>query len=102
MKKHPLIKGLALGAALGAAAALFMHAKDGKKKTRELQRAAMDVRDRVVEHAKRVGEVTKAGYESIVGTTLEEYREAKHLSKAELAELRDELMANWSRLKKML
>lgn len=102
MAKHPFIKGLAAGAVLGAIAAMFMHTEDNKKSTRELQRMAMEIRDRVIDHAKHVGEVTKAAYEHIVDTAMEESRDAKVLSKKELGELRDELMANWKKMKMML
>lgn len=102
MAKHPFIKGLAAGAVLGAIAAMFMHTDDKKKSTRELQRMAMEIRDRVIDHAKHVGEVTKDAYEHIVDTSMAEYRGAKLLSAQELDELRDELMVNWKKMKKIL
>ncbi len=85
------IKGLAAGAVVGAVAALYstMHGKD--KKAKEFRKTADAVTKKVAAHAKNLGKLTKSAYNTIVDTTLGEYKGVKALSQEELDELRDEL-----------
>lgn len=97
--KKGFVKGLAAGAVLGAMASLMMSMKGTAKKREELSNAAHDVKDRVMRHAKKLGKITKSSYDTIVDTTVAEYRGAKALSEEELDELRDELMQSWDDVK---
>lgn len=96
MGKKGFVKGLAAGAVLGAVASLAMSMKAPDEKKRELQKAAHDVKDRVMAHAKKLGKLSKSSYDKIVDTTMAEYRGMKALTEDELMELRAELKGSWS------
>ena len=98
------IKGLAAGAVLGAAAslAMSMQKKERTEKGRALKKAANEVKDRVVTHAKKLGKLSKSAYDKIVDTTVAEYRGVKSLTDAELDELKKELKKSWSSVQKLV
>ena len=93
--KKSFVKGLAAGAVLGAVAALMSTMKEKDKKTQELHRTAMRIKDKVAAHAKKLGKLSKAAYGKIVETTVAEYRGVKALTEDELKELKNELNASW-------
>ncbi|MEY4744216.1 MAG: hypothetical protein RL272_161 [Candidatus Parcubacteria bacterium] len=96
------VKGLAAGAVLGAVAAMMHTVQDKDKKAKEIEKAAMRIKDKVAAHAKKLGKLTKAAYGKIVETTVAEYRGVKALSEDELSELRKELKAGWSDVRQMV
>lgn len=100
--KKSFVKGLAAGAVLGAVAALLHGVQEKGKKTEDLERAAMRIKDKVASHAKKLGKLTKAAYGTIVDTTVAEYRGVKALSESELKELKAELKAGWTDVQAML
>lgn len=100
--KKSFVKGLAAGAVLGAVASLMMSMKEPDKKKRELQKAAHDVKDKVMAHAKKLGKLTKGSYDKIVDTTIAEYRGMRALTDDELAELRTELKSSWGDVQRIL
>lgn len=93
--KKSFVKGLAAGAVLGAVAALMSTMKEKDKKTQELHRTAMRIKDKVAAHAKKLGKLSKAAYGKIVETTVAEYRGVMALTEDELKELKNELNASW-------
>ncbi len=102
VQPNVFIKGLAAGAVLGAVAALMPTGQDKDKKAKEIEKAAMRIKDKVAAHAKKLGKLTKTAYGKIVETTVAEYRGVKALSEDELAELREELKAGWTDVREML
>ena len=100
--KKMVVKGLALGAVLGAVAALIHEMKDRNISTKEVTNAAQRIKNKVSDHAKKLGELTKEAYGSIVDTTIAEYRGVKALTEDELKELGKELKGSWKEVQAML
>ncbi|HTK04756.1 MAG TPA: hypothetical protein VL500_04175 [Candidatus Eisenbacteria bacterium] len=100
--KKSFVKGLAAGAVLGAVAAMLHSIKDKDKAAKDLKKTAARISDKVANHAKRLGKLSKAAYEKIVDTTVAEYRGVKALTEDELAELKHELKAGWGDVKEMI
>lgn len=100
--KKAFVKGLAAGAVLGAVAAMLSTIKDKDKAAKDIEKAAMRIKDKVAGHAKRLGKLSKSAYEKIVETTVAEYRGMKALSEDELSELKAELKDGWADVKQMV
>lgn len=100
--KKSFVKGLAAGAVLGAVAAMLHSMTDKDKKMHDLEKAAMRIKDKVASHAKKLGKLSKAAYETIVDTTVAEYRGVKALTEDELMELKKELKSSWGDVKTMI
>jgi gas vesicle protein len=98
--KKMLVKGLAAGAVLGAVAALI-HAMEDKDK-KAMAKKAMDIKDKVVKHAKTLGALSKDAYGKIVDTTVNEYRGMKALSEDELKEMARDLKGSWKDVAAMM
>lgn len=97
-----LVKGLALGAVLGAVAALMNEMKERDITAKNMTDAAQRIKDKVGKHAKKLGALTKDAYGSIVDTTVAEYRGMKALSEDELKELAKELKGSWKEVQAMM
>jgi hypothetical protein len=104
MGKVGFIKGLAAGAVLGAVASLLMgmEEKERDEKMSAIKKTAGEIKDRVADHAKKLGKLTKTAYDKIVETTVAEYRGVKALSETELSELKRDLKGSWSQIEKMI
>jgi len=100
--KKSFVKGLAAGAVLGAVAAMLHSIKDKDKAAQDLKKSASRISDKVANHAKRLGKLSKAAYDKVVDTTVAEYRGVKALTEDELDELKKELKAGWSDVKEMV
>ncbi|MEY4723028.1 MAG: hypothetical protein RLZZ324_541 [Candidatus Parcubacteria bacterium] len=101
--KKTIVKGLAAGAVLGAVAMLLSSMKkDGRLDTKQLGKTADRIKGKVAKHAMTIGKLTKSAYDSIVETTVAEYRGVKALSDGELSDLKDELKSGWMDVKKMV
>lgn len=92
--KKSLGKGLAL-ATLVAGAIALSHAMKKNRKARLLKSAALDAKEHVVAHAKKLGGVSKKSYAKIVDSVLAEYGKMKSFTKAEIAELSHDLKDSW-------
>jgi hypothetical protein len=97
MGKNGLIKLLAAGALVGAAAHLYKK-HDGAQKKAALAKVANNVGKKVGMHAKRVGKVTKSSFKSIVDSVVDEYQDTKDMTAGELKELKTELMNGWDKI----
>lgn len=93
---------MAAAAVLGAAASLYMKMKEDGKGAKALMRAASDVRKRLADHAASFGKMTRRAYDSIVETTLAEYKGVKALSAEELAQLKEDLKDGWDEMQKAM
>ncbi len=100
--KKLLVKGLALGAVLGAVAALINEMKDRDISAKEVTAAAERIKTKVGKHAKKLGSLTKEAYGSIVDTTVAEYRGVKALTEDELKDLAKELKGSWKEVQAMM
>lgn len=100
--KKLIVKGLALGAVLGAVAAMVHEMKDRNISTKEVTKAAMRIKDKVAKHAKKLGALTKEAYGSIVDTTVAEYRGVKALTEDELKDLSKELKGSWKEVQSLM
>ena len=100
--KKSFVKAFAAGAVLAAVAALIHEMKDRDIKAKGLAKPAMRIKDKVVKHAKKLGRLSKSSYDTIVDTTVAEYRGVKALSEDELKELKGELKAGWKDIREML
>lgn len=92
--KKALGKGIAI-ATLVAGAVALAHAMKKNKKARLLKAAAVDAKEHVVAHAKKLGGVSKKSYAKIVDSVLAEYGKMKSFTKAEIAELSNDLKDSW-------
>ncbi|OGL73941.1 hypothetical protein A3C96_02710 [Candidatus Uhrbacteria bacterium RIFCSPHIGHO2_02_FULL_60_10] len=104
MGKKGFIKGLAVGAVLGAVAAVIskMDSRERDKKAVAVKKTAAHIANRVATHAKTLGRLTKSAYHQIVDATVAEYRGTKALSEDELSSLKKELKEDWGKLEKIL
>jgi gas vesicle protein len=93
--KKSFIKGLAAGAVLGAVAVMLHAMQDKDDKAGEMADVAMRIKDKVAQHAKTLGALTKEAYGSIVDTTVAEYRGVKALGEDELKDVSKELKGSW-------
>ncbi len=87
-------KGLAV-ATLVAGAVALAHALKRNQKAKMLKLAADDAKEHVVAHAKNLGGVSKKSYAKIVDAVLAEYGNMKSFTRAELANLAQELKDGW-------
>jgi len=99
-----IVKGLAAGAVLAAVASLVVSMKDekNKKAAKELAGVAHGIKERVVRHAKKLGKLSKTAYNTIVDTTVAEYRDVKALSETDLTDLKKELKDSWGDVHQIL
>jgi hypothetical protein len=100
--KKMLVKGLALGAVLGAVAAMIHEMKDRDISSKEVTGAAERIKNKVSKHAMKLGKLTKEAYGSIVDTTVGEYRGVKALTEDELKDLSKELKGSWKEVQAMM
>lgn len=96
------VKGLAAGTVLAGVAVLLHEMKGRDMNAKEVEKAAMHIKNKVTKHAKKLGKLSKAAYGKIVETTVAEYRGVKALSEDELSELRRDLKAGWEDVRKMV
>lgn len=99
--KKALGKGIAL-ATLVAGAVALAHALKKNKKAKMLKAAAVDAKEHVVAHARKLGGVSKKSYARIVDSVLAEYGNMKALTKTEIAELSHDLKDGWDEVGKKL
>ena len=92
--KNTLGKGIAI-ATLVAGAVALAHAMKKNKKARLLKTAAMDAKEHVIAHAKKLGGVSKKSYAKIVDSVLAEYGKMKTFTKQEIADLSCDLKDSW-------
>ena len=92
--KKAIMKGVALATLVASAVALTQALKKNRK-SKVLKEAAMDAKENVLAHARKLGKVSKDSYGKVVDAVMAEYAAMKTLSKKELSELRDELKEGW-------
>lgn len=97
--KRSMIQGVAVVTLIAAVVAMA-HALKKNKKARMLKRAALDAKEHIVAHAKKLGGVSKASYARIVDAVMAEYANMKTLSKEEIAMLALELKDGWEQASK--
>ncbi len=97
MSKKALLKLLCAGAVVGAAAHLYKK-YDGAEKKATLAKITDKVGKKVSAHAKKVGEMTKSSFKSIVNEVMDEFNETKDMSRDEIKELKTELVNSWDEI----
>ena len=103
MKKKDAVKlleGALVGAALGAAAGLFLAPESGKKLRQDIKKKSSDFYKELVPKLKKAGKMGEAEYKTAVKEALAVYGKAKKLSAGETKELMNEAHAYWKQLKK--
>lgn len=100
MAKRHLVRGVAVVAALVAAAALVRSRLGKSKKAKAFQKAAEQIKDHVVAHAKELRRLSKSSYDRIVDATVAEYRSMKTFSKQELDALAREMKESWRQVER--
>ncbi len=105
MKKKDAVKlmeGALVGAALGAAAGLFLAPESGKELRKDLKKKSADFYKQLVPKLKKAGKMGEAEYKAAVKTALTAYGKAKKLSITEEKELMNQAHSYWAQLKKHL
>lgn len=81
--KYGLI-GFAIGAAVGALAALFLTTKTGEELRAEVKKVVLDLRDKVEERAKKIKNITQEKYREIVNNVVANYSKIKDFTEKEV------------------
>lgn len=92
--KKKLMKGVAVATLIAGAVALTQALKKNRK-SKILKEAAVDAKESVLAHARKLGKLSKGSYARIVDAVMDEYAAIKALSKSELSALSDELKDGW-------
>lgn len=93
------LKGAAIGAILGAAAAFLMAPKSGKEMREQIKKMVSDLSKKIHEEAEKAGSLTKESYDRIVDTLVEEYKKGKDMAEDVMNEVKEELKSKWEEVK---
>lgn len=94
--------GLAAGALLGIAAALFVNTKKGKQMTAEVEVKAKALQAKLMKKIQVAEELTKEKYTEVVDQIMDHYIETKEIAKTEIPVIRAFLMKKWSMIEKQI
>jgi len=78
------IIGFAIGAAVGAVAALLLTTKTGEELRTDIKRAVLEITAKVEEKADKIKNITKEKYAEIINSVLETYNKAKDFTEKEI------------------
>ena len=88
-------------AAVAAAGAYFLYgSKSAPKNRRQVKSWALKAKGEVLAALEKGGKMTQAEYEALVDGVMDAYTKVEKISKAELADFKDEMGNNWSGLVK--
>ncbi len=92
------IIGLAVAAAAGT---YFLYGTTGgKKKLKEIKGWAVKAKGEVLEKMENIKEVNEARYHEVIDGVMKKYQTLKHLDKAEVIAVAQELKGHWSNIRK--
>lgn len=94
--------GALVGAALGAAAGLFLAPSSGKKLRKDIKHQAMEIYKMAAPQLKKLKNMGEAEYKAAMASAVAVYSKAKKLSTAEARMLQKEAEASWKTLQKHL
>ena len=92
--------GLLAGAALGAAAALFVHSAEGKKTIKATEAKVKKMQGMLVKELKKTSKLTKEKYDELVEKVMSTYAESKAIAEADLPPIRAALKKGWKDIEK--
>lgn len=101
-KKSHLGLGMAIGAAIGVAAATFLQSKKGKTFAKDLQKKTAELQGKVQAELKKAGIMTESKYKNLVDTVVAYYVKSKDIAKTEIPAVTNNLMAAWKTIEKEL
>lgn len=100
MKKF--LRGLTLGALIGAGLGIFFNPTSGKQNREKFKKIAKQVTAKLVEEAGKVSKLGKKEYEAIVENVIKKYSKNDLLSPDAWLEIKDELIKRWADVQKEL
>lgn len=87
------------GVLTGLAVGLLIAPKSGRKTREEMRKTYFDIKDRVMEDLKKIKNISKETYESVINSAVNGYEEARVITSREAAQIRDELRSGYNRIK---
>jgi len=97
-----LLKGMVIGAVIGATAGLLFAPKRGEETRKALMKNLEKIKDEIADKLSHVGKMTKEKYDEIVDKTINSYCEAKELTDEEAENMKNKLHDNYEKIKKAL
>lgn len=103
MKKNEKLIGAGIAlAAIAAAATYFLTGKRGKENREKISAWTLKMKGEVLENMKKMNEINKEAYNTIVDEVAVRYERAERVSAAEMKHLKDELKGAWGHISKQL
>ena len=102
MEKKTLIEGIAVGAVAGALAGLLLAPKSGQESRDEIKGELMEIKDKIVEQLKTLGDFTQEQYEEVVTAVIAEYSAAKKLTLGQANELEASLWDGYEAIRQTI
>ncbi|HUT22110.1 MAG TPA: YtxH domain-containing protein [Candidatus Bipolaricaulota bacterium] len=102
MKKKTFLAGAAIGAVIGAAAAILLAPKSGKQTRADIKNLAKEMSGKIIGEVEKAKSMTKDKYEKIVDGVVAEYKKKKKTANKTLDEINKELKARWRDVQKEL
>jgi gas vesicle protein len=100
-KSEKIIGGIAL-AAIAAAATYFLTGKRGVENRAKIAAWTLKMKGEVLEKMKKMKEINKEAYHTLVDEVAVRYERAERVSAAEMKHLKDELKGAWGHISKQL
>ena len=105
MKKISIVKGVAVGAALAAAAAgtYFLYgSKNAAKNRKKVKAWTLMAKGEILEQIENLSEVNEEIYHKVIKEVSDKYQALKKLDRKDVMEFVDELKSHWRGIAKKL
>jgi gas vesicle protein len=95
------MKDYLLGLITGAMAGVLFSPKSGKETREDMRWYYFEMKDRIFENLSEIKNITKDTYDNVVNSVVSGYEDTKKITAREAAEIKQELMEGYDRVKKM-
>ena len=95
------MKDYFLGLITGAMAGVLFSPKSGKDKRKNMRWYYFEMKDKIFENLSEIRNITKDTYDNVVKSVVFGYEDTKKITAQEAAEIKQELMEGYDRIKKM-